>query len=111
MSEISTDDKNEVIAIFMGYKVYHKRYPRNHGIGAPEMEPEKCMIIQKAKYHSDWSWLMPVWFKVQNIGADLGYSFKKYHEKFHAGIDHQKIEICHEIVYQFIQWYNKTKEK
>lgn len=45
-------EMNEAIGVFMGYKMYDKRYPRNHGIGAPEVEPERCMIIQKAKYHT-----------------------------------------------------------
>jgi len=93
MSETSIEQKNVIIARFMGIKATDD------------------FIKQNYPYHSDWSWLMLVWFKIQTIGADLGYSFKKFHEKFHAGIDHQKIEMCHEAVYQFIQWYNQKQKE
>lgn len=66
--------------------------------------------LRKLKYHTSWSWLMPVWFKIQTIGADMGYSFKKFHEAFHAGIDHRSIEKCHKAVHQFITWLNQKKE-
>src|ERR1044072_3730139 len=71
---------NKLMAEFMGFTVFHKRYPRNHGIGAPEAE-WKDMIVEKAKYHTSWDWLMPVVEKIEKINhitdeADWGtYSF------------------------------------
>lgn len=50
---------NRLIGQFMGYRMFDKRYPRNHGIGAPEAE-WKDMIVEKAKYHCFWGWIMPV---------------------------------------------------
>lgn len=113
--ETNLDAMNEAIGTFMGYKMYDKRYPRNHGIGAPEAEPEKCMIIQKAKYHSSWDCLMPVWEKLrESILSD----FKgKYPMKLLAAQRRWKnccagvsIEAAHLVVYELIQWYNKQKE-
>ena len=60
---MNIDEGNKIIGEFMGYVMYDKRYPRNHGIGAPEAEV-RDMIIQKAKYHSSWDALMPVINKV-----------------------------------------------
>jgi transposase len=109
MSEITTDDKNKLIAIFDGWEFVK---------GDPERTPTVDRLVQdgyrrypnELQYHSDWSWLMPIWFKIQTIGADLGYSFKKFYERFHAGIDHQKIEMSHEAVFEFLQWYNQQKK-
>jgi len=67
-------------------------------------------FVDEAQYHLSFDWLMPVWFKIQQAGADEGYAFKKYHEAFHAGIDHQSIEKCHKAVYEAVLWL-KGKEK
>lgn len=95
-------DINKAICKFMGgYK--------HHGdvwyyVGTDGFEHESGSHL---KYHSSWDWLMPVWFKIQTIGADMGYVFKKFYEAFHAGIDHQSIGKCHHAIYEFIQWLNK----
>lgn len=59
MTEEKIIEGNTLIAEFMGYTVYRKRYPRNHGIGAPEAE-WKDIIIEKAKFHKSWDAIMPV---------------------------------------------------
>lgn len=87
INEPTIDAMNEAIALFMGQSRMHP---------------------SDRRWHKDWNCLMPVWFKIQTIGADMGYVFKKFHEAFHAGIDHQSIEKCHHAVCQFIQWYNKS---
>lgn len=56
---------NRAIALFMGFRVFEKRYPRNHGIGAPEAEWKDC-IVEKLKYHKSWDALMPVFEKIGN---------------------------------------------
>lgn len=103
---------NGLIAEFMGFTVYHKRYPKNHGIGAPEAEYKDC-ILEKTKYHSDWDELMPVWFKIR----DLKFKEVKY-EFEHADIKQNCVHaICyrnlqsayHEIV-NAIKWYNTIKQ-
>lgn len=102
---------NETIGAFMGYKMYNKRYPRNHGIGAPEAH-EKCMIIQKAKYHSSWDALMPV---VQKICKDIALGEIKVPENDYelSAFDITRLPIyaliktVHECAYNFIAWYNQ----
>jgi len=119
---------NAIIAKFMGFDVVDVGYSdseeetewqRNHDewmntVGLTQVGRYIVNVKENiwhpwddVKYHSSWDSLMLVWFKIQTIGADMGYIFKKYHEAFHAGIDHQSIAKCHSAVYQFIQWYNK----
>ena len=59
---------NKIIAEFMGLTVYEKRYPRNHGIGAPENNYDKDCILEKLKYHKSWDVLMPVVEKIESKG-------------------------------------------
>jgi hypothetical protein len=113
---------NETIAIFEGWR-FIKGDP-NHKCNFCFAGDEPCTPAMDRflkdsdmrfrfylQYHSSWDWLMPVWFKIQTIGADMGYSFKKFHEAFYAGIDHQSIEKCHKAVYQFLTWLNQQKQK
>lgn len=125
-TEPTTEMMNEVIARFMGYKMYDKRYPRNHGIGAPEAEPEKCMIIQRAKYHTSWDWLMSVVEKIESIensrfGVCIDCTFviitdygENEEELIQTDIypdnEDTKISITHDAVYQFITWYKQQKQ-
>ncbi len=54
---------NKAIAEFMGFRVYEKRYPRNHGIGGGTLVLKDC-ILEKLKFHTSWDWLMPVVEKI-----------------------------------------------
>lgn len=110
---IAIDIMNEVIGSFMDYTMYDKRYPRNHGIGAPEAEPEKCMIIQKAKYHESWDWLMPVWYKFIKLRFENALQQLQHSElKTIIGrmILYEGIELSHYNLFQGIQWYNQNKQ-
>ena len=127
--ETNLDAMNEAIGTFMGYKMYDKRYPRNHGIGAPEAEPEKCMIIQKAKYHSSWDLLMPVVEKIEKLengrfgftidpwGIDIiDYKgvYDGHREQVIVNVNREPSESTllndyYDAACQFIQWYNKQK--
>lgn len=113
-TEVTTEMMNEVIGVFMGYKMYDKRYPRNHGIGAPEAEPEKCMIIQKAKYHTSWDWLMEAWRKLR---SSIWERFNEYPSDF-CSISDAWEQYCfivdivgaHDVLYKAIQWHNQHKQ-
>lgn len=70
---------NRLIGQFMGYTMFDKKFPRNHGIGAPENE-YKDMIVEKAKYHCFWGWLMPVVEKISRIEFERRYD--EYLEKW-----------------------------
>lgn len=115
LTEVSIDQMNELIGVFMGYKMYDKRYPRNHGIGAPEMEPEKCMIIQKAKYHASWDWLMPVVHILKTCFKQTVETKPDETNMHNANINIQlaivNISNAHLAVYNAIQWYNQQINK
>ena len=60
---------NKKIAEFMGYTVYNKRYPRNHGISTADVKIEivrEC-ILEKLKYHKSFDQLIPVLEKIEHF--------------------------------------------
>jgi hypothetical protein len=109
-NEPTIAQKNLVIGVFDGWIVNDNGTVSNPN--SADKYEGRLLELTKAvfQYHSSWDWLMPVWFKIQSIGADMGYVFKKFHEAFHAGIDLQSVERCHHAAYQFIQWYNQSKQ-
>lgn len=105
-NEPTIDQINTTIAIFVGYEKYEDGY----GIWFKKNDDARSEYsLMALDYHYNWNNLMNAWFKAQNIGADLGYSFKKFYKQFHAGIDHQDILISHKALYDFIQWYNSVR--
>lgn len=113
--EPTIEQMNEAIGVFMGYKMYDKRYPRNHGIGAPEVEPERCLIIQKTKYHTSWDWLMPVVKKIKGMHFDI-LQRTLIMEYMHAAAPMNSalisidLEKLHAGVYNFLLWYNQQPQ-
>lgn len=107
-NEITVDQMNEAIALFMNMRL-EETYPSGYieHEWVPSFAHSNWCFKEPPPFDRSWGWLMPVWFKIQTIGADMGYSFKKFHEAFHAGIDNQSIEKCHDAVYQFITWLNQ----
>lgn len=57
---------NKLIAEFMGYKVFEKRYPKNHGVGGGMIECND-IILEKCKYHLSWDWLISAVKKFDDI--------------------------------------------
>lgn len=79
-----------------------------------EIKSELCVfdnsfetIINKAKYHKSWDWLMPVLNKIGIITND------NYYEKQHLFQDYYLPELDIKEVYsnviEFIEWYNENK--
>ena len=120
---------NRIVGEFMGFRMFDKKYPRNHGIGAPEAD-WKDMIIQKAKYHSSWDWLMSVvekieamsdniiekvWISIQGKTCSMWNYYDPSEVLRKAGSDTPykirtiggtKIESVYKAVLQFLEWYN-----
>jgi len=112
MSKPIIEQKNEVIARFMGHKEQNEEW------GNPL--PSLCFLVnnhwhpvRNLKYHSDWSWLMEVWYKFRDLRfIPEMLDFK--HSELKATIGHAilygGIEIAHEKIYQGVQWYQKQNE-
>lgn len=98
----------------MGWRWFDKRYPRNHGIGAPEaFEWTNDIIIQKAKYHSSWDSLMPVFSKINTIVKYLQvqvkfFNYDPYYQRICGAILDADITAAHEAIYMFIEWYEEV---
>ncbi len=106
---------NQLIAEFMGYKTYLKRYPKNHGIGGNVIESPKECIVEKLKYHSSWDSLIPACKKYAKMPPKLKWEDKMIFYGFAVSID--KLILNYEITPVFeklaegIMWYNKKTGK
>jgi len=108
MNEITTEQKNVIIACFEGRKFYGKYTIDNYGSGTHMEYPEM-------KYHSDWSWLMAVWRKLREAILE---HFGEYPSEYCAISDAWEqycfivdIEGAYDILYKALQWYQKQKEQ
>ena len=113
---------NTLIAQYMGYRVFNKRYPRNHGIGGGILEIKDC-LAENLKYHKSWDALMPiiekieehgVWFDIKKNFVDVdgvvmttnGYrNFRWYGGHTH---DSKILSAWYGVV-AFVTWYNENK--
>ena len=94
-------ENNVLIAEFMGRRgkvrkeLFWINLPHTHWLTAD-------MLV----FHSDWNWLMPVCQKIDVILSDnvatIGYSDECLYSN--------DIEIRHQAVVEFINWYNKWKK-
>lgn len=65
--------RNKVIAEFMGAK-FHKAIPGHFDADAMIFSKDNSpnpyngeIVLTSLKYHSDWSWIMPVWIKFRKL--------------------------------------------
>ena len=111
MTEEKIIEGNTLIAEFMGYTVYRKRYPRNHGIGAPEAE-WKDIVIEKAKFHKSWDAIMPVWQKFRDLPFEntaLKYSFREFSDGISNAIYWHEVADVWSNLCEAINWYKKIE--
>ncbi len=116
---------NKLIAEFMGYRVFHKRYPKNHGIGAPEKEFKDC-IVEKTKYHSSWDWSILVVDRINGMGKAfnlamfknyISLTVEKFENKFYKDFSFSHAEYItseqtgkeamFKLLVKFIEWHNQ----
>lgn len=124
MTQEEVNEGNRLIAEFMDYKVFEKKYPRNHGIGGGIIEGPREVLLHNIKYNTSYDGLMPVVEKIEAIdgvnvritrstaiyftehfGVGEGAGAKKIAES----IDGTKIENIYSAIIQFITWHNKIK--
>lgn len=111
---------NKLIAEFMG-GVYKMDYTGIDKAWHFQKSPDvKKVHFYELLYNSDWSWLMPVVEKIENLaegGAPVNiwgdecrvkvhYDTEFYHN---GGDKFSKIEATYRTVVDFIKWYNENK--
>lgn len=113
-------ENNRLIAEFMGYKIYEKRYPRNHGIGGTTLVLKDC-ILEKLKYHLSYDLLMPVfkkitelgyWYEITPGGCEIGENNKEYSIISCIGTTYPITSITYsfQAVVLFIKFYSQIKK-
>jgi len=135
MSELTKEQKNEAIALFMRWVKEDSgkyRYDRNSPI---TFGPYFAYLPIAMRFHSDWSWLMPVverieklsdlivnkvWISINGNSCAI-WTYFDVRDVLRANMSNDtfkikqigasKIEATFEAVYRFIVWYNKTKEQ
>ena len=110
------EEKNRLIAEFMGYEPIKKMLPTPDKYGnlftkeftVFQIEPIRddgiinFHIDFELKFHTSWDWLMPVVDKIeQTIGGVP-------QELLHLSLFSEHIEVYNAVV-QFIEWYNEQK--
>jgi len=104
--EMSIEQKNEVIAGFMGYETRYVNYPD------PALNGIEAWIngaSMKLQYHSSWDWLHRAWdkFRALNfIHHPNVCDFMAYLERISNYMAYRTIEETHEAIFKAIQWYN-----
>lgn len=123
---------NKLIAEFMGYKF--KKGDTLNGYRGVFRHPDKSPFVLDlncpfhAKYHSSWTWLMPVVEKIQNIEITPPPNYRGYRFEIVVGgyveisgfpmprilvnvsNEGSLINAIYKAVLQFIKWYNENKK-
>ena len=89
----TTEEKNRMIAEFMGHKGYE-------------------IFPIDAKYHTSWDWLMPVVAKIAQASfnhVELGERIIHVESGFLYG-GSMSIHRIYKRVVEFIEWYNENKK-
>lgn len=103
----TTEQKNRMIAEFMGYETYD--HTDSTAIRLKEGNEFNSLDIGHihTKFHSSWDWLMPVVEAIYNTGLDE-QNTNEIGDVTHALLD-VNISAVHEAVVKFIEMYNNQK--
>jgi hypothetical protein len=124
-NEPTIEQKNQVIAVFMGWK-FIKGDP-NHKCNFCFAGDEPCTpaldrfvkdkdmrVYYEFKYHSSWDWLMPVVKKIKSMHFDLRnqapiFAYMEAAAPMNSALIQIDLQKLHEGVYIFLTWFNKQQ--
>jgi hypothetical protein len=103
---MTVQEKNKIIAEFMGYTQPHPDYPEA-SYWYKEGEPPLCFLT----FQSDWNWIMKVVVECFNRYDYMGdISIHGNHQfLLNDALLETNIDSLHKAVFEFIQWYNLNK--
>lgn len=113
-NEPTIAEMNSVIAVFDGGEWKKDDYGE-YGFFFPHRRPTAKEAL---KYHTSWSWLMPVGKKIYDLLVDMSKK-RRPHTACHGDllelditchIREYNINKAHEAVYQFCKWLNQQKQ-
>lgn len=112
-NEPTIDVMNEAIALFDGYERYEDKF----GMWFKREGLIKCLHpkLQELKYHTSWSWLMPVWVRFRDLdfrgNAPRRWNHENHKERIVNCLISGTIGECHEAMYNGIKWYQKINQQ
>jgi hypothetical protein len=132
-NKLTTDQMNEVIALFMGMKL-EETYPSGYieYEWVPSFAHSTWCFKEPPPFERSWGWLMPVVEKIESIYDDFHGYFgvhissnscciqgtnlrtdpgHEHYAYFNEVVYETKILATHYAVYQFIEWYNKKSNE
>lgn len=96
---------NRILGEFMG-----KSFSMSHISDYKGVSDE---ALPSMKYHSNWNWLMPAWYRFVDLRfADVMHQFKHSELKTIVGyaILYGDIDLAFTNLVEAIKWYNSTKQ-
>jgi hypothetical protein len=113
-NEVTTEQMNEAIALFMGYEQREEDYRRPNNT-LVFLIGEYWTPIHKLKYHTSWDWLMPVVKKIRSMHFDIlkqigVLSYMNAAAPMNSALISIDIKKLHSGVYNFLLWYNQQKQ-
>lgn len=125
MSSVTTDDMNEVIAIFDGWELVERE------VEMSDFTSQKIMCFTKEgnrryhhdlKYHASWDWLIPVIKKIKdhkqscirlplNGISESVYPYVEAMQPMNRALIKADLKGVYDGVIKFIAWYNQNKNK
>ena len=100
MNDLTIDDKNKLIAEFEDPKV-------NFDTNKQGVLHVGITHIKELRYHSSWSWLMPVCKKFDELDI-LDEDYINHCDNIDHCVTLYDIEAVYEAVVQAILWYNES---
>jgi hypothetical protein len=116
--------KNKLIVEFMGIKPINVMkdvwaISKQPWVSVTENSAEKAIetFCKSLKYHTDWSWLMPVVEKINDLGYNVRFDMQDYYvinNDAEIAVEpscgsETWIEGVYGIVVDFIEWHNQNK--
>ena len=99
MNDLTIDDKNKLIAEFEDPKV-------NFDTNKQGVLHVGITHIKELRYHSSWSWLMPVCKKFDELDL-VDEDYVNHCDMIDHCVTQYEIEPVYEAVVQAILWYNE----
>lgn len=113
MKATTTEEKNKVLAEFMGESIIMQKSSVGNFLIPMRFDNVHHRGYTACKYHSSYDWLMPVWHKFRDLETK---GMEKmihcdYVEKLESAILWHPITEAFDLLVEAVEWYNSINDK